>query len=148
MKINDLKLFKRLFHYMKPFWGRYLVALVLMIMVVGLDLVSPYLVGLSLGYLGEEIIDFSKIINLFIVSLIAILLGAAINYIQSMILYKTAHRIVFKIREDVFSHIQSLSHNQFNNIPVGKLVTRATSDVNVLFELSTSSMFSSSFFNI
>jgi len=135
MKINDLKLFKRLFHYMKPFWGRYLVALVLMIMVVGLDLVSPYLVGLSLKYLGEEIIDFSKIINLFIVSLIAILLGAAINYIQSMILYKTAHRIVFKIREDVFSHIQSLSHNQFNNIPVGKLVTRATSDVNVLFEL-------------
>ena len=63
MKINDLKLFKRLFHYMKPFWGRYLVALVLMIMVVGLDLVSPYLVGLSLKYLGEEIIDISKIIN-------------------------------------------------------------------------------------
>ena len=54
-----------------------------------------------------------------------------------MLLHYTGQRIVYKIREDVFAHIQSLSHHQFNEIPVGTLVTRDTSDVNVLFQLYT-----------
>ena len=135
MKVNDLKLLKRLFHYMKDYKMKYLLSVILMILVVGLELLSPYLFGLSLKYLGEEVIDFSIIVRIFILAIVTILLSAVVSYIQNMILFSTAHRIVFKIREDVFSHIQSLSHSQFNDIPVGKLVTRATSDVNVLFEL-------------
>ena len=41
------------------------------------------------------------------------------------------------MREDVFTHIQTLSHAQFNNIPNGTLVTRVTSDINVLFNMYT-----------
>ncbi len=137
MKLNDLKLFKRLFSYMRPYIFQYIVAIILMIILVGLDLVSPYLIGLSLRFLGEEVIDFSKIVNLFILSMVAVVLGAIITYFQNLLIHYTGQKIVLRIREDVFVHIQNLSHDQFNNIPVGKLVTRDTSDVNVLFELYT-----------
>lgn len=137
MKTNDVKLFSRLFSYMKPYLARYVVAIVLMIVVIGIDLLNPYLVGKSLKYLGEETIVFQKVINVFLLSLGLIIVGAIINYIQTLLIHYTAHRIIQNIRRDVFSHIQGLSHKQFSEIPVGKLVTRDTSDVNVLFELYT-----------
>jgi ABC-type multidrug transport system fused ATPase/permease subunit len=59
------------------------------------------------------------------------------QFAQTMLLHYTGQKIVYKIREDVFVHIQSLSHHQFNEIPVGTLVTRDTSDINVLFQLYT-----------
>lgn len=137
MKTNDGKLFSRLFSYMKPYLARYVLAIILMIAVIGIDLLNPYLVGVSLKYLGEEVIDFQKVINIFLLSLGLIIIGAIINYIQTLLIHYTAHRIIQNIRRDVFSHIQGLSHKQFSEIPVGKLVTRDTSDVNVLFELYT-----------
>lgn len=137
MKTNDVKLFSRLFSYMKPYLARYVVAIILMIAVIGIDLLNPYLVGVSLKYLGEETIVFQKVINIFLLSLGLIVVGAIINYIQTLLIHYTAHRIIQNIRRDVFNHIQGLSHKQFSEIPVGKLVTRDTSDVNVLFELYT-----------
>lgn len=137
MKTNDGKLFSRLFSYMKPYLPRYVLAIILMIVVIGIDLLNPYLVGVSLKYLGEEVINFQKVINIFLLSLGLIIIGAIINYIQTLLIHYTAHRIIQNIRRDVFSHIQGLSHKQFSEIPVGKLVTRDTSDVNVLFELYT-----------
>ena len=47
-------------------------------------------------------------------------------------------KIVYDIRQEVFLHIQSLSNNQINSIPVGKLVTRVTNDTNTLSEMYTS----------
>lgn len=137
MKTNDVKLFSRLFSYMKPYLARYVVAIILMIAVIGIDLLNPYLVGVSLKYLGEETIVFQKVVNIFLISLGLIIVGAIINYIQTLLIHYTAHRIIQNIRRDVFNHIQGLSHKQFSEIPVGKLVTRDTSDVNVLFELYT-----------
>jgi len=49
-----------------------------------------------------------------------------------MILQKTGQKILSQIRLDVFTHIEKLSHEQLNNIPVGKLVTRVTNDPNAI----------------
>ena len=135
MKINDKALWKSLFKYMKPYLFQYFICFVLMIIVVGVDLVVPRLLGLSLKYLGEEAINFNKLISLFIIGVSVVLFGAVVNYFQSLLLSYTANKIVLHIREDVFTHIQDLSHNQFSKEPVGKLVTRATSDVNELYAL-------------
>ena len=135
MKINDKALWKSLFKYMKPYLFQYFICFVLMIIVVGVDLVVPRLLGLSLKYLGEDVIDFNKLINLFIIGVSVVVFGAVVNYFQSLLLSYTANKIVLQIREDVFTHIQDLSHNQFSKEPVGKLVTRATSDVNELYAL-------------
>ena len=128
---------KRLFKYMKPYLHRYLLAILFMAIIVVADILNPYLIGLSLKELGEEVIDFNKIIMYFGLCLGLILLMNVVQFLQIMLLQYTGQRIIFKIRDDVFNHIQSLSHNQFNQIPVGTLVTRNTSDANVLFQLYT-----------
>ena len=135
MKLNDKSLWRNLFKYLKPHLFSYFVCLMMMVVVVGADLLGPYLMGLSLKYLGEDVIDFSKLVYLFIFGVSALLIGAVVNYLQSILISVTANKIVLKIREDVFLHIQDLSHKQFSEMPVGKLVTRATSDVTELYAL-------------
>ena len=130
-------MYKRLFKYMKPYIWRYVLALVLMAVIVGIDILSPLLISLSLKELGNEVINFDKVVMYFVVCLALTLVMYVFQFAQTMLLHYTGQKIVYKIREDVFVHIQSLSHHQFNEIPVGTLVTRDTSDINVLFQLYT-----------
>ncbi len=130
-------MYKRLFKYMKPYIWRYILALLLMAIIVGIDILSPLLISFSLKELGQEVINFNKVVMYFVVCLILTLMMYVLQFAQTMLLHYTGQKIVYKIREDVFAHIQSLSHHQFNEIPVGTLVTRDTSDVNVLFQLYT-----------
>ncbi|MBQ3001958.1 MAG: ABC transporter ATP-binding protein [Bacilli bacterium] len=130
-------MYKRLFSYMKEYWLRYVLALVLMGLIVLLDILNPYFMGLSLKELGKETIDFSLVLSYFFRCLILIILLNVMQFCQTMLLHYTGQKIVYKIREEVFMHIQSFSHRQFNEIPVGTLVTRDTSDINVLFQLYT-----------
>ncbi|MBQ8292337.1 MAG: ABC transporter ATP-binding protein [Bacilli bacterium] len=128
---------KRLFKYMKPYILRYVLAVLIMGIIVVIDITSPILIGYSLAELGKEVIDFNKVVMYFVICLGLTLLMYVLQFSQTMLLHYTGQRIVHKIRDDVFAHIQSLSHHQFNEIPVGTLVTRDTSDVNVLFQLYT-----------
>lgn len=135
--MKDKKMFKRILSYMKPHWGNYLIALVLTGIVVVCDILNPVIIGKSLKEIGAETINFNKVIMLFVVGIILALSQSIIQYFQTMLLQHTGQNIVYKMRKEVFSHIQCLSHNQFNNIPVGTLVTRVSSDINVLFQLYT-----------
>ena len=56
----------------------------------------------------------------------------ACTYFQAVILQKTGQKIISNMREDLFVHIERLSHEQLNEIPVGKLVTRTTNDTNAI----------------
>jgi len=135
--MKDGLLFKRLFVYMKPYVKSYILGILLMCVVVGCDLVSPILTSMSLAELGNENIDFSKVIIYFVAGLIVAIIMHVVQYFQTMVMSKTGNKIIYTIRQDVFNHIQSLSHHQFNEIPVGTLVTRNTSDTNVLYQLYT-----------
>lgn len=130
-------MYKRLFKYMKPYIWRYVLAIVLMGIIVGIDVISPLMISYSLKELGQEVINFDKVVMYFIICLVLTLTMYVLQFAQTMLLHYTGQKIVYKIRADVFAHIQSLSHHQFNEIPVGTLVTRDTSDVNVLFQLYT-----------
>ncbi len=135
--MKDKKMFKRIFNYMKPYWLNYVFALILTGIVVVCDILNPVIIGRSLKEIGAESINFNKVILLFVVGIVIAILQSIIQYFQTMLLQHTGQNVVYKMRKDVFSHIQSLSHNQFNNIPVGTLVTRVSSDINVLFQLYT-----------
>jgi ATP-binding cassette subfamily B protein len=63
-------------------------------------------------------------------SILLVSLGA--TYLQSLILQKIGQKILSSLREDVFMHIESLSHGQLNTIPVGKLVTRVCNDTGAI----------------
>ena len=68
---------------------------------------------------------------------IIIIITAVANYNSKLMLQRAGQKIVMNLRRDVFVHIESLSIAQINKTPVGKLVTRVTSDVNMINELFT-----------
>lgn len=135
--LTDKKMFSRLFKYMKRYFMNYILGIILVGFIVLFDILSPYVISLSLEEIGKDEIDIIRLIYIFIFGIILAVGANILQFVQTMLLNKTGNKIVYQIRADVFSHIQTLSHHQFNDIPVGTLVTRATSDINVLFQLYT-----------
>lgn len=83
--------------------------------------------------------QFKEIISLFLVIIfvIVIIVSVFVGYFTRMLLQKTGQKIIMKLRRDVFIHIESLAIAQINKTPVGKLVTRVTSDMNAINDLFT-----------
>lgn len=69
--------------------------------------------------------------------LLMLLAGFVLNFLDTWILQKMGQKIIYRMREEVFSHIHSLSLNFFNTTPVGKLVTRVSNDTEAVNELFT-----------
>lgn len=132
----DSEIIRRLLKYARPHLKSFLVVLFVMLFSIAYDIISPLLVGNI-----EEMIkhDF-PMKRLFV--MVAIYAGILIislicTYVQAIVLQKTGQKILSSLREDLFSHIENLSHNQLNNIPVGTLVTRVTNDTNAISMLFT-----------
>lgn len=82
--------------------------------------------------------DFTGILFAAGMYLLMMLLGFVLNAADTWMLQKMGQKIIYEMREEVFSHIHSLSLNFFNNTPVGKLVTRVSNDTEAVNELFTS----------
>ncbi len=134
--MKDGEITKRLLRYAKPYWKRFVLVLLLMMFSIAYDIISPTLVGnieelvkhdFALSELYQKVLVYASIL---VVSLLS-------TYAQSLILQKTGQRIVSELREDLFVHIEGLSHAQLNSIPTGKLVTRITHDTNAISMMFT-----------
>ena len=79
--------------------------------------------------------DFTGILAAAALYLLMLLLGFMLNAVDTWLLQKMGQQIIFKMREEVFSHIHSLSLSFFNTTPVGKLVTRVSNDTEAVNEL-------------
>lgn len=134
--MSDSELVSRLFAYAKPYWKSFLLVLFIMIFSILYDIVSPLLIGgiekmIVTEFKLEELYRRVGIYaGLLIVSMLC-------TYCQSIILQRTGQKILSRLRMDIFTHIESLSHEQLNNIPVGKLVTRVTNDTNAISMMFT-----------
>ena len=128
-KISDKELIVRLLQYAKPYWKNFVLCLLIMLFSVVYDVVSPWLMGQIQNLIKA---DFALKDLYLMVGLYAsiLLVSVVCTYFQAMILQKTGQKILSKIRLDTFTRIEQLSHEQLNNIPVGKLVTRVTNDPN------------------
>ena len=130
--MSDREIITRLLHYAKPYKKSFVAVFFIMLFSIGYDLTAPLMMahiqdtikedGFSLTYLFTVVAVYAGIL---IVSLIC-------TYFQAMILQKTGQKILSQIRLVVFTHAERLSHEQLNNIPVGKLVTRVTNDPNAI----------------
>ena len=128
-KLSDKELIQRLLQYAKPHWKSFVGVLFIMIFSVIYDVVSPLL----MGHVQDLIKGDFELKQLFtMVGMYAGILVVSVicTYLQAMILQRVGQKILSKIRLDTFTHIEQLSHEQLNNIPVGKLVTRVTNDPN------------------
>lgn len=79
--------------------------------------------------------DFSGILRAAGLYLCMLLAGFILNALDTWMLQKMGQKIIYHMREEVFTHIHSLSLNFFNNTPVGKLVTRVSNDTEAVNEL-------------
>ena len=136
-KIPPRVMMKRLAKYILPEWKSFALSLTLIFTVVAIDVVLPlflkeftdsvavpstslrFIIGLSLGYFFLSVTT-----HIFV-------------YFDSMILQKAGQRIVYKLRMEVFEHIENMSQNQFNMMPVGSLVTRVANYTTALSDLFT-----------
>lgn len=134
--IKDGELFKRLLRYARPYWRNFVLVALVMLISISYNIISPLLVSDIEGKIKS---DFELADVLWRVALYAsiLVLSLVCSYVQSVVLQKTGQKIVSKLREDVFTHIESLSHAQLSQMPVGKLVTRVTNDTNAISMMFT-----------
>ncbi|MBE6135563.1 MAG: ABC transporter ATP-binding protein [Erysipelotrichaceae bacterium] len=107
---------------------------------VGIDIVLPYMTSRFVEVL-KGVIDNTTMRALMLIVLGYALLGVAnqgIRYLQSMVLQKAGQRIVYRMRMEVFQHIESMSQNQFNQMATGSLVTRVANYTAAVSDLFTS----------
>mgnify|MGYP004602676147 FL=1 len=134
--MKDGEITRRLLVYAKPYAWRFAAIGMLMIFSIAYDIVSPIIIG----QMEKALTDGKDISFLyFSVAIYAsiVIFSLVCTYIQAVVLQKTGQQIVSKIREDLFVHIESLSHDQLSKIPVGKLVTRVTNDTNAISMMFT-----------
>lgn len=140
--MNDSEILRRLVKYARPHIKSFVFVGFVMLVSVAYDIISP----MVLGYI-EKLIEgdfkLSSLANAVIFYAVILLISVGSTYIQAIVLQKTGQKILSRVREDVFVHIESLSHGQLNEIPVGKLVTRVANDTNAI-----SMMFTNVFVNL
>ena len=138
----DGEILRCLFGYAKPYLRQFVVVGFLVLFSISYDIASPLIVG----YIEELVVGDFELKSLYVsVAVYAgvLVFSMASTYLQAVILQRVGQRIISDLREDLFTHIESLSHGQLNDIPVGKLVTRVTNDTNAI-----SMMFTNLFVNL
>ena len=134
--MNDGEILRRLAGYAKPYWEKFVVVLFLMLFSIAYDIISPLIVG-ALEELVSGEFELPRLFAGVAVYAGVLVFSMASTYFQAVILQRVGQRIISDLREDLFTHIESLSHEQLNEIPVGKLVTRVTNDTNAISMMFT-----------
>ena len=140
-KAYDAVLMRRLLRYLRPY--RSYVALALAAIITGamLQLAQPYLMKVAIDrhIATGDMAGLDRIALAFL----AILLGSfALEFLQTWLLQLTGQRIMFDIRMQIYQHLQRLDVQFYDRNPVGRLMTRVTTDVDVLNDLFTAGVVS------
>jgi ATP-binding cassette subfamily B protein len=135
-KIYDWNMLKRLLHYGIPFWHLIAIAVAMIIAAAGMDLVGPYITKIAVDeYIIPE--NYSGLVEIIVIYLGVLVGSFAIKYFQILLTQYIGQKIIFNIRQELFSHLQKLHQQYFDKNPVGRLMTRVTSDVESLNQMFT-----------
>ncbi|WP_044178138.1 ABC transporter ATP-binding protein [Granulicella mallensis] len=151
-KAYDSRLMSRLFAYLKPYKLQAGISAVAILIKSASDVFGPYLVkvavdtyfaptpGKPLSWLArhlspDPVRGMTEIGALYLGSL---LLTFGLEFVQTYLMQWTGQKIMFDLRSQIFRHIQRMHVGFFDRNPVGRLVTRVTSDVDALNEMFTS----------
>jgi len=140
-KAYDARLMRRLLGYLRPY--RLMVAGALGALIGGsaLQLVQPYLMKIAIDrYIAER--DLAGL-DLVALGFLAVLIGSFVfEYLQTYILQFVGQRIMFDMRMQIYGHLQRVDVQYYDRNPVGRLMTRVTTDVDVLNDLFASGVVS------
>ena len=128
---------KRLLSYIRPEWKSFLLAFIFILLNVGFEVVTPLFIKEFTNAIADTSVTLAYIMGLSIGYFIVSIVSQVMIYFESMLLQKAGQRIVYKLRMEVFEHIENMSQNQFNAMPVGSLVTRVANYTTALSDLFT-----------
>ena len=104
---------------------------------VALDSISPLFTSRITDELVQDNINIRLILNLVLLSFALTCINQAFLYLNARTLQNCGQRIIYRLRKEIFEHIENMSLNQFNEMPVGSLVTRVTSYTASMSDLFT-----------
>ncbi len=136
-KSYDSKLLLRLLTYLRPYVWPVFLSFVLIIAMAGLDLVGPYLTKIAIDEHIQKG-DAQGLLRIGALYFLTLALAFAVRFGQVFLLQMTGQRVMLDMRRQIFGHLQKLHVGFYDKHPVGRLVTRVTSDVDAVNELFTS----------
>ena len=136
-KAKDLRsALRRLLSYMKPFWLHLVVATLLVAASTLLSLIGPYLLGVAIDqFIGAG--DVEGLLGVSLLMLGTYLAGALASMGAGWVMVTTAQKILKRLREQLFEHLQTLSLSFFDRRPAGDLMSRLTNDIDTINQLLT-----------
>lgn len=147
---------RRLLGYGKSYVGWFALALAIILAVVVLELYQPQILGDAVdefvskyeqvsgeGFTLEQLkelraADLAGVVRLGLIYLATVLAVMGLTYAQAAILATVGQKIIYNLRNDLFSHMMKLHVGFFNENPIGRLVTRVTNDCETVNEMFTS----------
>ncbi len=136
-KAYDSRLMRRLLSYLKPY--RWLVAVSVTVLIISslAQLAGPYITKIAID---EYIVKGDKdgLFKIILIFLGTIGIGFSLQYFQVYLMEYVGQRAMYDLRMQIFSHVQRMDLKFFDKNPVGRVLTRITSDVETLHELFTS----------
>jgi ATP-binding cassette subfamily B multidrug efflux pump len=136
-KAYDARLMRRLLGYLRPHKIYVAGALLALVADALLQLAQPYLVKLAIDrYIARgDLAGMNRIAELYLCVLIA---AFCLEYAQTYLMQMMGQRIMFDMRMQIYRHLQRLDLAFYDRNPVGRLMTRVTTDVDVINDLFTS----------
>ena len=135
--MTDSYLIKRLLQYARPYTKQFVLVFFIMLVSIAYDVMSPLLISRIQGLIKLGSFQLSRLYAMVAVYAGILVVSMVCTYFQAMILQTVGQKILTQIRLDTFTRIESLTHEQLNQIPVGKLVTRVSNDPNAISFLFT-----------
>ncbi len=151
-KVYDRHLMGRLLTYLRPYKVQAILSALSIIFKAGSDVMGPFLVSIAvdvymtgkppahLSWLPRHLSPqpITGITQIGLLYLGALLVTYLLEFLQTYTMQWTGQKIMFDLRSQIFRHLQRMSPAFFDHNPVGRLVTRVTSDVDALNEMFTS----------
>ena len=151
-KAYDSRLMKRLLGYLGPYKWQVVVALISIVLKAGCDVLGPFLTKTAIDkYLSSASAHNHTFLDAFLSSkpllgiaqlglfyFVLLLVGFGLEYTQIYLMQWTGQKVMFDLRSQIFRHLQHMHIGFYDKNPVGRLVTRVTTDVDALNEMFTS----------
>src|SRR5512140_792035 len=154
-KAYDSRLMKRLMGYLRPYWWQVALTLGAIVLKAGADVLGPYLTKTAIDkylahtagahswfdpYLSSQpLVGIGQIAIVYVAML---LFGFVMEFVQTYVMQWTGQKVMFDLRRQIFRHLQHMHVGFFDKNPVGRLVTRVTTDVDALNEMFTAGVVS------
>lgn len=134
MKAIDTQILRRLLRYVKPYMGKFLLGVVMILCATGAGLAGPWLIRLAVD---KHILvgDYQGLVVVAGLYLGVYALSWGANYLRQLLIAYVGQSVIFDLRRDLFAHLQRLTFKFFDSTPAGVLISRVVNDVGAVQEL-------------